>query len=253
MAIWQKPETFALWLTIVLLLVIVLVSAFVFFTRLYFKRILREQQKLQDTIIAHQQQLLEDSILVQERERTRIAADLHDDLISKLNVSLLTLNTTQNIPQTSAMLQNSIALARRISHDLSPPLLDDSSLMELIEDFLSPIQQTHQIDIWKRPTTHPLPSDIKLQIFRIVQEVINNIIKHAAAKTIRVQLRSTAHGIALQIQDDGVGFDTEQYKKGLGLKNIVLRSQMLKGDFRFKSTPNKGTTFLFYLPTTKTA
>ena len=248
MAGWQNPESFALWLALVLIIVIVLVSIFVLFTRMYFVRILQEQQKLQEERIAHQKQLLRDSILVQERERTRIAADLHDDLISKLNVSLLTLNTTQNIEETTQLLQHSIVLARHISHDLHPPLLSETNLEQLLEGFISPVQKRFKVQFYSVVLDKKELSDnIRLQIFRIAQEVINNIIKHAEASHIHVQLRQANQYLALKISDDGKGFPKTQ-KRGLGLKNIEVRSQALGGKTRFNSVPGQGTSFIFYLP-----
>lgn len=248
MAAWKNPESFALWLTIVLSLVILLVTAIILFTRMYFARLLKEQEKLQATILEHQQQLLADSILVQERERDRIAADLHDDLISKLNVSLLSLHTTKDINAVSTMLQNSIVLARQISHDLSPPMLEESSLKEMIEGFTYPLKKSLVIQLsFSIITEKKIATDIKLQVFRIFQEVVNNCLKHAQASLLKVHLHLGNEILALQTIDNGVGFDVLNSKGGLGLKNIRLRNQILKGDFRFSSTAGQGSAFLFYL------
>lgn len=247
MAAWQNPENFALWLTFVFTILIALMGTFVYFTRLYFIRILKEQQKLQTTIVAHQQQLLEDSILVQERERDRIAADLHDDLISKLNISLLSLHTKPNVEELSTLLQDSIVLARRISHDLSPPLLEQSSLYELLEEFVDPIKDYLEIALsYSLNTEETLPNPTKLQIFRIAQEVINNILKHAQASQLKVHLHLGERYVGLKIIDNGIGFDTDKKSQGLGLKNITLRSQSLQGTFRFQSKPQEGSSFLFF-------
>lgn len=248
MAAWQNPENFALWLTIVLAIIIALIGIFVGFTRMYFIRLLKEQKKLQQTIVAHQQQLLEDSILVQERERTRIAADLHDDLISKLNISLLSLHTNKDFDSVSTLLQDSITLARSISHDLSPPMLEQSSLKELLEDFIDPIGRSHDIQLSHSITSsYSLSMDVKLQIFRIFQEVINNSLKHAQASQIRIHFHFSPNLLAIQILDNGIGFDNSQAKVGLGLKNIALRSEILQGVFKFSSPNQQGSRFLFYL------
>jgi len=247
MAAWQNPENFALWLSFVFILLIALIVVFLYFTRLYFMRILKEQQKLQTAIVSHQQQLLEDSILVQERERNRIAADLHDDLISKLNISLLSLHTAPNLDDLSTMLQDSIVLARRISHDLSPPLLEQSSLYELLEEFVDPIKTQLHINLsYSLTTEETLANSTKLQIFRITQEVINNILKHAQASQLNIHLHLGKHYVGLKIIDNGIGFDLDKKSQGLGLKNITLRSQSLQGAFRFKSKPQKGSSFLFF-------
>lgn len=248
MAAWQKPENFALWLSIIIVLTTIIVSVMILFTKLYLTRLHQEQQKLQNTIAHHQKQLLYDNIKIQEQERSRIAADLHDGLISKLNVALMTLHTTQSIENTSSMMQKNIELARHISHDLSPPLLEESLLQELIEDFLHPLKHSHQIYfIVSQHFDIKLSSEVKLQIFRMTQEVVNNTLKHAKASQITLHLRFTKKYIALQIIDNGVGFEMNKLTKGLGFKNIALRSQTLQGQYRFCAQPHQGTSFVFYM------
>lgn len=246
MAAWQQPENFALWLLIIFTFLMALVTILILFTRLYFTRILTEKEKLQDTIIQHQEQLLQDSILVQERERTRIAADLHDVLISKLNISLLTLNTTQDQVTTSSLLQKSIQVARQISHDLSPPLLEKSGLLELIDDFLLPLKDSYSIQLQKQ-SNHSLPLNpkIKLQVFRICQEVLNNIFKHAQATQIKVKVLFEDSFLKVRISDNGRGFDPNNIDRGLGFKNIALRSEILGGNYAFQPVSPQGTSFIF--------
>lgn len=245
MAAWQDPEKFALWLALVLGFVMLLVGFFIFFTRLYFLRLLREQQKVQETRVAYQQQLLEDSIKIQERERGRIAMDLHDNLIAKINIALISLHTEQPLEYTSTMLQDSMVLARQISHNLSPPLLEDSSLHDLMEAFIHPLHT--QLDIqfsYAKSSEKSLDNPKKLQLFRIFQELINNVLKHAQASALIIHLHFGSQWIGLWVQDDGQGFVVEEIKRGLGFKNIVLRSDLLKGFFRFKSQPQQGSSFL---------
>lgn len=245
MAAWQNPENFALWLALVLGFVILLIGFFIFFTRLYFLRLLREEQKVQATRVAYQQQLLEDSIKIQERERGRIAMDLHDNLIAKINIALISLHTEQPLEYTSTMLQDSMVLARQISHNLSPPLLEDSSLHDLMEAYIHPIRA--QVDIqfsYAKSSEQGLDSAFKLQLFRIFQELINNALKHAEASQMHLHLHFGSQWIGLWVQDNGKGFIVAEMKRGLGFKNIVLRSDLLKGHFRVKSQPQQGSSFL---------
>ncbi len=248
MAAWQNPENFALWLALVLGFVIFLVGFFLFFTRLYFLRLLKEQQKVQDTRVAYQQQLLEDSIKVQERERGRIAMDLHDNLIAKINIALISLHTEQPLEYTSTMLQDSMVLARQISHNLSPPLLEDSSLHDLMEAFIHPVRAQVPIHFsYANSSTQPLDSDVKLQLFRIFQELVNNALKHAEASALTIHLHFGSQWIGLSVQDNGRGFLVEQMQRGLGFKNINLRSDLLQGHFKVASQPEQGSSFLIVL------
>jgi len=248
MAEWQKPETLAIWLSIGVGFVLLLITSMIIFTRFYIQRMLREEQERAQLKLDYQKDLLNDSVRVQERERNRIAADLHDGLISRLNVLLLAMHTPQHTEVAPpVLLKESIGVARRISHDLSPPLLEETDLAELISDFVMPLKAAFSVEIDLRQEKPPvIHSETKLQIFRIVQEVISNIIKHAQAKRISIYLRLSENRISIRIQDDGIGFD-EKKSSGLGHKNIELRIQLLKGSCRFRSAPQKGTSFLMHL------
>lgn len=248
MAAWQDPENFARWLALALVMMVGLIVAFVLFTRLYFMRLLEEEQKLKTTLLEHQQQLLMTSVQVQERERERIAADLHDALISQLNGALLSVHMGQPADYTGSLLQQSIVQARRISHDLSPPLLGESSLYELLEEFVTPLRSALPILLShsNTATSEQQPDATKLQALRMVQEVVQNALKHAQATSIRLHLHEGTHWLGIQVVDDGVGFDAAQQKRGLGSKNIALRSGLLNGQFRFHSVLGEGTTFSFF-------
>jgi two-component system NarL family sensor kinase len=248
MANWQKPETLAIWLSVGVSLVLFLVIVLVLFTRIYIRRILTEQKERTQLKLDYQREMLKDSILVQERERNRISAELHDGLISKLNVLLLTLHS-DNSENAGALLRDSIGIARRISHDLSPPLLSETDLSHLVADFITPLKSVMEVRFYlSTHATEMLPDDVKLQLFRVVQEIISNIIRHAKASIIDLNLRITDRHLSLRIADDGIGFNTEKKSKGLGQKNIDLRIQMLKGNYRFQSSAEKGTTFLLHIP-----
>lgn len=249
MADWQKPETLAIWLTIGVTLVLFLVLVLILFTRIYIKRILTEQSEKNRLRLDYQKELLKDSIRVQERERNRIAADLHDGLIAKLNVLLLTIHSNEQPEKSTDLLRESIGVARRISHDLSPPLLAETGLADLITEFVSPLQGKIQIRYYfSEHATESLANDVKLQLLRVVQEIISNIIKHSQATIIEINLRLTKGILWLFISDNGKGFRVEDKHNGLGQKNIEMRLQLLKGNYRVKSSPAKGTAYLIYLP-----
>lgn len=250
MAEWQDPKTIALWITVAFAIILVLGIVIVFFVRLHLKRMLLAQRKLSSEKLMHQKELLEYSVEIQERERKRIASDLHDELIGQLNVIRLSIASKNPTIDTEDMLSGSIAAARRISHDLSPPLLEETPFDEWICNMASPLRAHYAIrlNLWKDPSAN-ISKDVKLQLIRILQEFINNSIKHAKATTLGFSLRVTKSYIALQITDDGKGFDTKRKSQGLGLKNMELRMQLLKGQYRLKSSIDSGTDLLILVKT----
>lgn len=250
MAEWQNPQIFAIGLAVVLSLVAILVISMIVIVRAYIKRVLAEQERLNKAKSEYQQSLLWNSVLTQEKERERIASELHDQLISKLTVITYALQMESNKIDPIEMLNDSIVLARNITHDLCPPMLQQTLLNELIEDFVMPLSESYQIEYYKDIRKKgDLSNELKLQLLRIVQEVINNILKHAQASRICIHLRLTESSISVLIRDNGVGFDTKTKAKGLGLKNIELRSQLLGSKWRFKSAPQKGTLYQLCMAT----
>lgn len=245
MAEWQDPQVFAFGLGIALLFVVLLVGSIIVITRSYIKRVVAEQRKFVKAKMEHQQELLWNSVRVQEKERNRIASDLHDELISKLTVLTYALQMKSDKVNPAELLGNSIAIARRITHDLRPPLLEQTTLCELIDDFMSPLKSAYVLDChYSYCREVDLNAEVKLQLFRIVQEVINNALKHAKASTLFVRVHLFKESIALVVGDNGVGFDVDIQAKGLGLKNIELRAQLLKASWKFKSIKGRGSRFL---------
>lgn len=247
MANWQKPETVALWLMIGVTLVLVLIGVLILFTRVYIRRIVNEQDEKNQLKLEHQKNLLLDSIRVQERERNRIAADLHDGLIARLNVLLLMIHSAEEKEKSTGMLKDSITQARRISHDLSPPLLHETALPDLIHSFVSPVNSLMNVRFFVTDfTEQEAKDDTKLQLLRIVQEIVNNCIKYSEATQLEVSLRLTPSRIFLLIADNGKGFAVDEKSKGLGMKNIEMRVQALNGDYRLKTAPGKGVRYLVF-------
>ncbi|WP_046758816.1 sensor histidine kinase [Kordia jejudonensis] len=246
MEAWQKPETIILWIIIVGIFLVVLLTAIIFLVRAIFKKIIKAKEKEAKTQLAYQQNLLETTIKTQEIERHRIAADIHDALIGKLTAIKMEQEITQKDQKTIDALHDSIAIARRISHDLSPPLIEFTKLPELIKELLYPWEQHIQIKaIYDIRYETNETDDFKVQITRIIQEIITNIVKHAEAEEVIFHLKQTKNYMVLRIIDDGKGYDVSQQSKGLGTKNIETRVQYLRGNYKVKSNLGKGTSNMF--------
>ena len=240
---WQDPKVIAFWIAIIIVFIVTLLLFVVRILHAGYKRMTEANLRQARMQLDHQKKLIETNLRAQETERMRIASDLHDSLIGKLTVIRLRGQTGATTEDMSTMLEEGIAEARRISHDLTPPLLDYSRTEELFEEMLGPWQAKMQMDLYSDIRVESdLHGHIKIQLLRVMQELITNIVKHANATNVRVHLRHTPFGVCLTVRDNGKGFDTSVMKKGLGLGNLELRMQYLNAKYKVKSAPGKGTT-----------
>lgn len=246
---WQDPQVIALWIAIVVALVFTILLFVVRIMYTGYKRMAEANLREANLKIDHQKKLMETSLQAQEKERMRIAADLHDGLIGKLTAVRMQSQIANAPDSVDVLLKESITEARRISHDLTPPLLEYSSLSELIQELLYPWEKKYIIDFYGDVRhNESISVDHKLQLIRIVQELLTNIIKHAEASIITAHLRHSNDYLCLKITDNGKGFDPTIQKKGLGMNSLEMRAQYLKAYYRIKPAGSKGTTALILLP-----
>lgn len=249
---WENSGMIAQGMWIILVFVFILVFSILLLVRENFQRITRARLEEEKIKLEHQQKLLETNISVQEQERTRIAADIHDILIGKLTVLKIKNEIAYDQKEIDELLKDCVGVARRISHDLSLPLIEYKDLPELIAELIAPWKPVFTIqfhkDIRVRPT---LSENVKIQLTRILQELITNMIKHAQASAISIHLRHTEKWLFLEVKDNGKGFDMAQHSKGLGLKNIEFRMNFIKGFYKLKSKVGKGTSYVFILNKTE--
>lgn len=242
---WLEAKTIATWIIIVFVVVVILTVSIVKLVYLNIQRQVEHQLKESKLQLAYQRKLIETSILVQERERDRIAADLHDALIGKLTTLRLQNQLRHKIEEIDAGLEDSIADARRISHDLSPPMLEFIDLQDIVGNLVNAWSVRLNIVYEKRISSRRESSAAsKLQISRMLQELMTNMYKHAEATEVRISLRVSDKCTILLVADNGKGFDVKKAAEGLGLKNIELRVLYLNGKFKTKSG-SKGTTSVF--------
>jgi PAS domain S-box-containing protein len=210
-------------------------------------------------------------IKAQEAERSRIAQELHDGInqliasvkmrLRKVEGSLPDLKPAAReiLLRCDRLLVKVLEENRRIAHNLRPTDLDNLGLAAAVTSFCAEAQTRTNLKFQSRITSSikRLPAVIELHLFRIMQEAINNIEKHAQAKTVKIQMRFQGEFVILKIQDDGVGFDSKAVKPakkmrhGLGLTNMRERALSLGGTYEIKSDA-KGTTILVRVPITNT-
>lgn len=193
----------------------------------------------------------------QENERKRIARELHDSIGQSLAAikfvlekKISQLNTTANFPgirleDIVPMIQNTMEEIRRVSMDLWPSILDDLGLLSGINYFcrqFGEIYSTIKIDKDLSVTEDAVPSSLKIVIYRILQEALNNIAKYSKADKVLISLHRKSDHLELAIADNGIGFDYQALPKGMGLIGMKERVELSGGYFALTSLPGKGTT-----------
>ncbi|NPA06731.1 MAG: HAMP domain-containing protein [Chloroflexi bacterium] len=226
--------------------------------RLY-ARLRRHQQQLSD--------LLNRLISAQEEERKLVAYDLHDGLIQTLVGAHLSLNNylmlrKQSPDQAEDLLrqalqdlQQAIREGRRLIQGLRPTVLDDLGLALAVQEVIEAMasEQGWQVDL-DIQVPRRLPPSVEITAFRIVQEALNNVRKHANARRVRVSLTVRDGRLYGLVQDDGRGFDPEQVAReageraAVGLHSMRERARLLGGEWHIQSQPGAGTTVTFWLP-----
>jgi len=225
------------------------------------QQIANQQQELQQQRISElekDRQLLTVNAMLkgQEEERSRIAKDLHDGLGGMLSgVKLSFINMKENMilrPENLSgfersinMLDNTIAELRKVAHNLMPETLVRFGLEESLKDFCNSIQASTGIDVVYQQfgEERRLSTQAEITVYRVVQELVNNALKHAEAKRIIVQLTKTTTKTNITVEDNGKGFDTDtpDLKKGAGFSNIKYRVNYFKGTLDINSQPGNGT------------
>jgi len=225
--------------------------------RMQAEEIIREREK-------ELQSLTGRLILAQEEERRRLARELHDDLSQRLAVLAIEAGKAETSVKDGGdpILKNLRNLRDRaiqisadvhaISRRLHPSILDDLGLLKAVESECSQFATREGIDVDLNARNVPegLSKDVALSIYRIVQESLSNIAKHACACHIRVSLSETEGGLHLSVQDDGLGFDAAEVRKksGLGLLSIRERVRLVHGKHRIVSEPGRGTAIEVTVP-----
>jgi two-component system, NarL family, sensor kinase len=216
------------------------------------RKVIRYQSKLQQMEQEQQKVLLNASIRLQEEERQRIAADLHDDAGPLLATARLYLNENlvnqdkatqlQSIFQARQILDDTIQLVRNISHSLMPPTLKNFGLESAVNDLFQKISGSGSINASSRFHDYKerLKPEKELIVFRVIQELINNILKHSSASFIHLTQNSHGDKFYLRIHHDGRGIVQSDFDKlnkshiGLGLKNISSRLKVAQGSINFE-------------------
>lgn len=221
---------------------------------------IRLENKLQEERQLKQKEITEAVIRVQEKERYEISKELHDNVNQQLTVAMMYIATAQKggdnheelLKQSSGFIYKAIEEIRKLSKALVTPLIKDFGLSKaidgLVEDIL--VANTMSIEFFSDDFfEEDINYEFKLNIFRIAQEQMNNIIKHAEATQVTIELYRDQY-ISLAISDNGRGFDPSVRRRGIGLNNIISRAELYNGLIDMQASPGKGCKLLIKFPVT---
>lgn len=202
---------------------------------------------------------------IREEEKARLARELHDELAQSLtalkmdtiwvrdHASIVSESVTAKLTEMAEMLDRTVAATRRMAADLRPLMLDDLGLVPAIEWLASSFMQRYGVPCILSVNDEmalELPEPYATAVFRIVQESLNNIAKHAAASQVIVTLEKTLDTVRLRVRDDGCGFFSDSARKpqALGLMGLRERAQLLGGRVAIHSVCGKGTSVEVSIP-----
>jgi len=237
---------------------------------LFFFFIFHRQKTRKDKIIADQKikQLEEEKKLLaakflvegQEEERKRIAQELHDGLGVLLSTTKMQFTTIKDkspenkpiIEKATKLLEQATGDVRKISHNMMPGLLTRFGFYEAAEDLFDKVNETERLNAELKIVgdTKRLPENTEIMLYRIIQEMVNNTIKHAEASNILLDLNIQPELLNIRYSDDGKGFDVEEKieSKSIGLQSIQSRVNFLNGKTEIKSEPTKGVNYIIQIP-----
>lgn len=217
------------------------------------------ENELNEQRMLRQRQITEAVILAQEKERTEIGKELHDNVNQILGASNLYVNTAMTdeemrqelLERSTVLISRAINEIRKISKSLITPGLREIGLLESIEDITDDMKVAKGINI-QLDIHNIIESEVdeqrKLTLFRIIQEQLNNIMKHAKATEVMIRLSIEGKDIVLTVVDNGVGFDISRHRKGVGITNIISRTELFKGKVEIQSKPGDGCVLTVRLP-----
>ncbi|MEN0003070.1 MAG: sensor histidine kinase, partial [Bacteroidota bacterium] len=253
-----QAQNFQLLLLIVGIALAVLLAGFLQFRNTKNKQLLA--QRIQVMEKEQEAQQLKALIAGEEKERKRVAQELHDGLGVLLATVKMQINGIQKVlpgvsnsnhyQKAEQLIDQACRTVREISHDMLPYVLEEEGFDSAVQRLCTSVANTHELDISFIPFEVELIEGdaLKVSLYRSVQELLKNIIKHAEASEVIVQIIAEPEQVELTVEDNGKGFDLAAKKDGIGLKNIQSRVEYLNGQFEMESTIGQGSTFTIRIP-----
>lgn len=230
----------------------------------YYRRYMLKQQARLQQAVMHEQELATQAVIeAEEKERKRIAGDLHDGVGQLMSAARMNLSVVANelkfdndnqrlsFDKALSLVDDSCKEVRAVSHNIMPNALLKTGLASAIRDFVQKIDhRALEVNLYVDGLNERLSSNTETVLYRVIQECVNNVIKHAGANKLDITLIKDEEGISITIEDNGKGFNTTavQDDEGIGLKNMQTRIHYLKGTIEWDTAPGKGTVVAIQVP-----
>lgn len=244
----EKEKSFYTAILIVCAVVGVIITYFII-------SIIRQQRR---AVRLYKQNLLTE-IATLEKERSRMASDLHDEigpLLAAIKLRIGSLDVSQadeeDVEKTNQQIDNVIKRMREISFDLMPTSLIRKGFAAALNEFIEYCSKSSQLKINFQFADVKLSQPQAVNMYRIVQEIIHNTIKHSEASELLIEMRREKDKVVLATRDNGKGFNYEEKSgetRGIGLQSLLRRSEIIGGKMFVESKKEKGTTYIFEIPT----
>ena len=258
----MNPSTYEIVISIIVatLLFLLLAGFIIAFFIIFQKRrkeYLAEKINLQNTF---QQELLKTQLEIQEQTFQNISQEIHDNIgqtlsFIKLNINMVSAEISdpdkEKLYESKSLLTKVIQDLRDLSKTLNTDFIKEIGLVNAIEQQLQILQKSgvYKTHLLVTGEAFEIPLQFKLVVFRVVQEALNNIIKHSNASSINISVNYEPEKLIIIVNDNGKGFDTKELElnRGIGFRNMVNRMQLIKGSIKVNSVAGKGTSVIIEL------
>jgi signal transduction histidine kinase len=255
----QQQEDILITIVVASVFFVLIGSFLLLIVFVFLRRQRKNKQEKEEMRNRFEQTLLKTQLEIQEQAFTYISQEIHDNIGQILSLVRLNLNTFGNqvseerINQTDDLLGKAIKDLRDLSHNLQNNRIHSIGIIESIRQLLISLEKTGQFRTTFRTSDnfHILDANTDIILYRMIQEIINNIIKHASANSIDIEISNANNITSVRISDNGIGFDTtlinQLSRPGIGLQNIINRAKMINTTVDVNSSPGNGTTITLHI------
>jgi signal transduction histidine kinase len=254
-----RLSKFRLWLTLSIAIALIIAIGLVAF---YHRKRLHREKEFAENLAFEQERGLQMTLTAQEEERQRIARDLHDGIVQDLSVIKININqlvhqseeeVKHQLPVIAEKLDIASKEVRSISHQMMPMALRELGLSAALQDVLDRVLKPHGIayEFDEVGINERIPHVIEISLYRIAQELLNNVVKHSQANKVQLTLTKRNGFVTLIFEDNGKGFEQGSPNKGVGMTSLNSRVKMINGEIKFDSFQGEGTTAIIRIPFNK--